>query len=331
MSLRSLQNWLNETPRHTRGVRYLQVCIGAVLLFRVATEGPFAAFLWGPHGIGYGESMTYLLGPIVGTILDSAFTTVWGTYAVLGMMAAGAVGLLAGYRTRLATFLALLGLFMIEQRLPEVGDGGDNITRLALVYMLFLVPHGRTAERGSVAAWMHNVAILALIAQLIILYVTSGLMKAYGEKWHHGTAMYYISQVEWISHPFFREILKQPLVTTVATYVPIFFMVLFPVAIFSRFKLQWIAMGIGLHLGIGVVMGLVTFSAVMIGMELLLITNAEYDRITATSRQVWRSLAKAYRGAAAGSLGTSRRPQRSGQVANSSPPIPQSASSEVSR
>ncbi len=287
-----VRNWLSDQPHHIRGIRILQCCIGMVLLFRVGTEGPFAQYLWGPSGIGQGNSMTYLFGHPVGTLLDQLFTTQLGTWSVLLVMAIGAMGLVFGYRTRLATFLALFGLFMIEQRLPEIGDGGDNIARLVLIYMLFLVPAGRVAQRGSLTTWVHNVAVAAIMGQLIVLYATSGLMKTYGEKWHHGTAMYYISQVEWVSLPIVRDLFKNPFVTTVASYIPMLFMVLFPMAIFSRFKLLWIAIGVGLHLGIGTVMGLVTFSTVMIGMELFLITDAEYDRILRILSHWWTQMRK---------------------------------------
>jgi hypothetical protein len=67
--------------------------------------------------------------------------------------------------------------------------------------------------------------------------------------------------------------LTNPAITTFATYVPMTFMILFPVAIFSKFKFLWIGAGICFHLGIAYFMGLLTFSLVMIGLELFLISD----------------------------------------------------------
>lgn len=277
-TINQVRSWFSEAARHTQGTRYLQICLGFVLLFRVGTEAPFAQYFWGPNGIGDG-SMSYVLGPTLGSLLDLFFTTPLGVWCVLALTAAGAIGLMMGYRTRWATGLALLGLFMLEQRLSIIGDGGDNITRLTLMYALFLQPAGAKSKPGSLGTWVHNVAVVAIVTQLIMLYVTSGMMKTYGEKWHSGTAMYYISQVEWFSLPMMREWFKIPFVTTVATYVPMFFMVWFPIAIFSRFKLLWIFVGINLHFGIATMMGLITFSSAMIGLELFLVTDGEYAQI----------------------------------------------------
>ncbi len=276
--LRGGWDWLADDPHHLRGARYLQVALGLMMLFRVLTEGRFAAYLWGPSGLGWG-STEYIVGPALGPLLDLAFATEFRTVSVLVALAAGALGLVAGYRTRASTALALVALFLLEQRLPELPDGGDNITRLVLIYMLFLLPAGAKPERRSLSVWLHNVAVLAIAVQVVVLYATSGLMKAYGERWHHGTALYYVSQVEWFSLPGAREIFKNSLVVTTASYGSVLWEVLFPLAMISPLKLLWLSLGIAFHVSIAGFMGLITFSTAMIGLELFLITDPEYERI----------------------------------------------------
>ena len=58
-----------------------------------------------------------------------------------------------------------------------------------------------------------------------------------------------------------------------------FFMILFPIAILSRLRLIWVAIGISIHIGIAFMMGLITFSMIMIGLELALISDKEYELI----------------------------------------------------
>jgi hypothetical protein len=272
--LRAAWRWLADEPRHLQGIRIVQITIGLVLLYRLLTEAPFAAYLWGPDGVGYG-STGYVLGPLLGGLLDHVFASGISIYGVLLVQAAAAVALILGYRTRLATVVALATVFLLEQRLPTFTDGGDNAMRLVLPNHLFVLPARATATRGSLAVWLHNVAVLAIILQVIVLYATTGLLKASGSQWAHGTAIYYLSQMEPTWLPFLREAFKQPLVTTGMTYFAVLHQVLFPVAMFSRFKLLWVALGIGFHVGIAVFMGLITFSTMMIGLELFLLTDPE--------------------------------------------------------
>lgn len=294
-SVREVWRWLADEPHQRQGIRLLQVSIGLMLLFRVFTEAPFAAYLWGPKGLGSAGSTVWVLGAL-GSLLDRAFTTEAGTYGVLLVMACGAIGLITGYFTRVSTLLSLITFFLIEQRLLEIPDGGDNITRLVLTYMVFLLPAHAQPKRGSLRVWLHNVAVLAIILQVVILYATSGMMKAYGDRWHHGIAMYYISQVEWFSLPGLREMFKNPLTTMVSTYVPMFYQIFFPIALLSRIKIPWLLIGILFHISIAVFMGLVTFSTVMIGLELYLITDLEYERMQAWAR---KSLSRSQRAVAA--------------------------------
>jgi len=126
--------------------------------------------------------------------------------------------------------------------------------------------------------------------------------------WHHGTALYFISQVEWFSHPAMRAVFMYPLVTTLATYSTMLYQVWFPVAIFSRFRIAWLLIGIWFHLSIAAFMGLVTFSTVMIGLELFLITDAEYTWLAERGREWSGSIARF-------TLGTRRKAGETPQAA----------------
>jgi hypothetical protein len=278
--VRDAWRWLADEPHHRQGIRIVQITIGLVLLYRLLTEAPFAAYLWGPNGVGYG-STGWVLGPLLGGLLDHVYASEISIYAILLVQAVAAVALILGHRTRLAIVLALATVFLLEQRLPTFTDGGDNVMRLVLCYLLFVLPVRATARRGSLAVWLHNVAVLAIILQVIVLYATTGLLKASGSQWTHGTAIYYLSQMEPTWLPYLREAFKQPLVTTGMTYFAVLHQVLFPVAMFSRFKLLWVALGIGFHVGIAVFMGLLTFSTMMIGLELFLLTDAEFATVRA--------------------------------------------------
>lgn len=275
--------WLSEKPNRIIGTRILQICIGMAICFRIATELPFAQYLWGPHGISLNGSASQFFGPFLGRFFDSLFFgSPYGIYLLLFMLFLGAISLVINIKTRIAALVCFIAFVILELRLPAIGDGGDNISRLTLMYMVLLTSNPSKENINKLKVWIHNIGIACIITQLMILYETSGFMKITGEKWQNGTAMYLISNVEWFSIPGMRELFTNPIITTVSSYVPMIFMIMFPVAIFSRFKLVWIGIGICLHMGIALFMGLITFSTVMIGLELFLITDAEYKQLKIT-------------------------------------------------
>jgi hypothetical protein len=274
--VRHAWDWLSRDPHQRKGLRALQVCVGLMFLFRASTEGGFSSYLWGPHGIGTGSTRDFLL-PSAASFADRIFTFSSGPYLLVGLMALAAAGLVFGVQTRWSCALALVTSMSLAARLPELGDGGDNLARLVLTYMLFALPEGKEVEPGSLQVWIHNVAILAIGLQIGVLYLTSGFLKMTGEKWNNGTAMYLISQVEWFSHPAMRGLFRNPYLTTLTCYVTFFFQVWFPIAVLTRLRPIWLAIGIFFHLGIAIFMGLVCFSTAMIGLELFLVTDAHYE------------------------------------------------------
>src|SRR5438046_2141730 len=90
--------WLSSDPHHLIGVRILQIAIGAMLLFQVFTQFPFATYLWGPHGIGWGSTRP-VLGPVLGNVFDRVFMVDTRIFFVLFILGIGALGLLFGYCT----------------------------------------------------------------------------------------------------------------------------------------------------------------------------------------------------------------------------------------
>jgi uncharacterized membrane protein YphA (DoxX/SURF4 family) len=141
----------------------------------------------------------------------------------LALVAVLLVLLVLGWRTRvLAPIILVLWVSLIEAQ-PIYGDQSDNIFRILFFYMCFADTSGRwsldarrrakqaagqwqspiqlkispelRANASMVSIAFHNLAILAVGAQICIIYVASGLYKVQGEFWQDGTAVYYPMQV----------------------------------------------------------------------------------------------------------------------------------------
>jgi hypothetical protein len=152
--------------------------------------------------------------------------------------------------------------------------------------MLLVLPWGATAKPGSLAVWFHNLAVVAIAMQIMLVYATSGLLKAAGQEWFQGTALYYISQAESLTTPAVREVAKIAAVSTLGSYFTVIYEVLFPCAVLSPFRLPWVIIGIAFHLGIALSLGLISFSIVMIGMDLFFVSDEEWARVAAWLRDL---------------------------------------------
>ncbi len=270
--------WLNNKPHQLIGIRVLQIALGAKLLFDIFTLLPFATFLWGPNGVASG-STTFVLGPTLGPLFDRLFLTNAGVFCVIIVQIIGALGLLLGYNTRFSTLLALVPYFLLHERMGGILDGGDNITQIVLIYMLLLLPYRAKFSSGEFQVWLHNLGVLAIALQLVIVYFVAGLEKAYGDWWQQGVAMYYITQVQWFTLPGANELFTNPWLVTIVTYGTMIFEVMFPTAIISRIKIPWLVCGVLMHIGIAVIMGMIPFATIMSGLDLFLISDQEYVQI----------------------------------------------------
>lgn len=185
-----------------------------------------------------------------------------------------AVALVLGWHTKAANVITFVGFIAIVAQNPVVGGQSDNLVRLTLLWLLLM----RTSERWSLdarrrtkahearrrqRAWdedvlprwlstgMHNLALLGLGAQTILVYIAAGLDKVSQHAWQHGTALYYTMQLpEYRPFPWLSDLLSSStFVLAVVTYavllVQLFFapLLLNPI---SRRVLLVLAIGVNL-------------------------------------------------------------------------------------
>ncbi|MFZ5440722.1 MAG: HTTM domain-containing protein [Myxococcota bacterium] len=270
--------WLSDSPQHRQGLRAFQFLMGLAMAFRVATEFRFAGWLYGPHGIGTGTSVSMLRG--WHGAIDWVYQLEATPFLVVLVEGVAATLFLWGRHTRLAAALGLFTVQLLEWRTPEILDGGDNLTRLCLGFMLLTLSNDAPAPpKGSFAVFLHNVGVVLLLAQIVVLYFSAGLAKAGGQAWTNGTALFLVSQVEEFSLPSLRWLFKEPLVTSALSQLTVLWQLLFPLGVFSRLRWVFVVTGLGFHLGIAFFMGLVSFSLVMLGAELFLLSDEDHLRV----------------------------------------------------
>lgn len=285
------------------GTSLLRISFGLLILYMYLIHYAQRRFLWGPDGMQTHDSLREQM------TLTTNFSLYEFSDSILYFEGIYHLGILAallftvGFMTKITAVFNFILLWSIQHANVLILDGGDNIMRIILLYLLFanmsacfsidsMRKKGRMAVASSkhtVSNALHNLAVLASILQLCLMYLSSGSHKMMGEMWTNGTALYYILQVGEYSHPFFQQIISSSeILLLIGAYSAIFVQLAFPFLLLNRYT-KYVAMVsvLCLHAGIGIVMGLFTFSATMMSMQLLMLGDKEYAKVYAFLRHAW--------------------------------------------
>ncbi|MEU8589123.1 HTTM domain-containing protein [Streptomyces sp. NPDC048664] len=202
----------------------------------------------------------------------------------LGLITALMVTLGIGGRVGLACHWVFL--WSLYERQPVLLDGGDNLAYLVIPMLLatrcysrFSFPSGvadKVARRlpthlRSLTTPLHNLGVVAIAAQMCLVYVVSGLYKVQGQMWQDGTALFYVLRVPEFTLPGVSHLVyDHDLAVVAGTYITVFFLVYFPLGVLVPALRPWAAaMSISFHLGIALFMGLTGFALTMIACDLV--------------------------------------------------------------
>src|SRR5690349_377475 len=112
--------------------------------------------------------------------------TTWSQVLLFALSATAALALLAGRRVRLAAPVAWLLTSSVQLRDPYVGAGYDALLRMLLLWACFLPLDVDVAPTSRPAI---SVGTAALLAQMVIVYVSAGWTKWQLPAWHDGSAL----------------------------------------------------------------------------------------------------------------------------------------------
>jgi uncharacterized membrane protein YphA (DoxX/SURF4 family) len=214
----------------------------------------------------------------------------------------------------------LIGHVSIIERIPVLGDQGDNILRVGVFLLLFL----HTSEHWSLDArrrartkaepnssigavaknaynsqrvlplWftngLHNVVLIALAWQLIMIYFSAGWFKAQGSLWYHGTALYYPLQLqEYKPFPFLTDAFTHVgVMVGLSTYVAMCVQIGFGFALLHPIARRVaIFCAIMFHLSIAILMALPWFSLSMIAFDAIFVSKWIREKLRPVSDLFW--------------------------------------------
>ncbi len=301
------EEWLLGARRATYGVAIVRIIFGGAAIWFLLANWSNRNYLWGDaaqwvspleQNGGFGWPFTLFAGGSGPTELNLKLIVVFAL----------ALAFTLGWRTRVVAPMLLICWVSLIESNPLYGDQSDNIFRILLIYLCFADLSGRWSldarrrarggrprrvpvQASMLATLLHNLAVVAVAAQICIIYVASALYKVQGEYWQEGTAVYYPLQVShYQPWPFLNDLLSSNAFGVLAvSYFSVFIQLFFPLLLLRRTTRIIGLLGVfGMHAGIALVMGLPFFSLFIMAGDQVFVRDRTYAAISARARRAWR-------------------------------------------
>ncbi len=311
---------LTGRPVSLYAVSVMRAGYGMLYLVFLLREFPHRHEIWGP-GSPWTPALAEQLFAQTGwnSILTLSDSPAYFELCYVTALFTSALFML-GWRTRAISVLFAVVVTSFHARAIFMTDGGDNLILLMAIYLVFTACGRRwsldarrkrlkTARAGSdperarrfpsprlrqtrstLTTVVHNCGIFVMAAEVCFLYGSAGLYKVQGASWGGGTALHYVLNLElfqpWPALSHFAD--NYAVLIAIASYATVLLQVAFPFVLFGRLKYPVLAMLLGMHVGIAVVMGLPLFSGAMIVADAVFLPDRFYTSLAHLCRRATR-------------------------------------------
>lgn len=281
--------WFRPEPTSTIAV--VRIVFGFVATLWTLSQVPALLTFFGPDGV---VPEVPDLDPGDWTLLSISTSAP----VVVGLWAAtllGAVGVMIGFRTRLATVVLFVGVLSFARRDPYILNAGDMLLRILAFYFIFS-PAGEALSldrwrRARDRFWESPLrapwALRLMQIQLSVIYLSTVWEKLQGSRWRDGTAVSYalrIGDVHRFPTPgFLADSVVMSELMTFGTLVVELSLAIF---VWNRTLRPWVlALGVSLHLSIELSMMVGFFSLLMLTTYLAFLPPEKADALVQSARR----------------------------------------------
>lgn len=274
--MKRLRSWAFD-PVDTAPMAALRIACGLLVLGWTASYLPDARTFLSDGGVTPGA----VSGSAGWWAVDSL-----PTYTTLGVLAAAAIALVLGWRTRLAAVVVVVLLVLVQRRDVYTLNSGDLLLR-EMAFFVALMPAGEVwsldARRRGTSDFRAPWGLRLLQLQVSALYLFSVVAKLGGRSWQDGTAVGLAVQLEDLQ----RVVVPQVLATSVtfsalATYGTLVVEAFLVVGLWKASTRWWaMAAGVAIHLGIEATLLIGWFSLTVIACYLAFVPADVLRRATA--------------------------------------------------
>jgi Vitamin K-dependent gamma-carboxylase len=284
--------WFRPEPTSTIAV--VRIVFGFVATLWTLSQAPNLLAFYGPAGVLPTAPTLESGGWSLLDLSDSAPVLI-GLW-VLTLL--GAVGVMVGFRTRLATVLLLVGVVSFERRDPEILNAGDFLLRNLTFYFLFS-PAGEALSvdrwrRARDRFWEFPLrapwALRLMQIQLSVIYFATLWGKLQGDLWRKGTAVSYALRVHDIHRfPTPSFVTDSVVLTELMTFGTLLLELSLAVLIWNRVLRPWVlGFGVLLHVSIGFSIMVGFFTMLMLTTYLAFVPPETARNLVLSTRRRWR-------------------------------------------
>jgi hypothetical protein len=265
-------------PASARPLAALRIGLSAVLLMQAAALASALPELYGD--LGYVQwPITQVLVPagapkvswLIEALRPLGISPEWCVRGVFLAYVTGLGCLLLGWHTRVSAVAAWLGHLTLCVSGSAGVYGVDTFARIALFYCV-VMPVGHAASLDLAAGRVHagpsfsaRLGLRVLQIHLCIVYLAAGVAKASGEQWWTGEAIWLALNQPTLAQFDTRWLAQAPWLARVACWGTVAVEAGYAVFIWPRrTRLPWALLTVLLHVGTAVGLGLTSFAAVMI-------------------------------------------------------------------
>lgn len=196
-------------------------------------------------------------------------------HAVFALYGCALVALGVGLKPRLAAATALASHIVASNSGALAVYGFDALIHVTLFYLVLMPSAGRWSVdlwRGatdSSPTWVGRLGLRALQVHLCLVYLNAGVAKAQGDQWWSGEALWRAVRSPQFEQLDLSMLAEWPLLLQAGCWLTLLVECGYAFVIWvPSLRRPWLVATIGLHVGIGVFMGLWLFSALMIVLNL---------------------------------------------------------------
>jgi hypothetical protein len=199
-----LVGFLATGRRRLIGLSLLRILLGVADIMYYVSDYSRREFLWGPNSF---DSPSLAAHQMSGGLFSLYFISNSQSWFELIFHAGLLIAILFTiFGGRALTILQAVFMWSIYNRNQDILEGGDNLARILIIFMIFavtnayLAPGARrrrerlTAQSGTLSIAVHNLSMYLIVFQICVLYFVAGYSKITGTVWQDGVAPYYISR-----------------------------------------------------------------------------------------------------------------------------------------
>lgn len=253
---------------------------GLTYLVNVSLRAIYAADYFGPESGVPAASPTELLPEYFRPLFSLAPETWTAVWFWQGALLVSVVLLILGIRVRWMALIAFVAHSALVQKNYSIVYGADIVSGFFLFALIFMGGGQRLkplrpqalSELGQ-SQWdrmWQSVGWRMLQVQLCLIYAYTGFEKLKGKEWWDQTALWQVLGNEQLMMFDLSFLRAWPAFIGLMTWGTVLFEIYAPLTLWWRGTRKWtVILGWGLHLGIGLTMGLWFFSLTMMSAYLL--------------------------------------------------------------